>query len=64
MLWDEVYNKYGTDWIYWYIYEKMGSSHPEVLKAYDENDNEICKDVEGLYNLIEEYKKYNNNEEE
>jgi len=47
----EVFGEEGKDWIDWYIYEKDGR---EDLKAYDKEGNEICHNIESLYNTITE----------
>jgi len=45
----EAFGKEGVDWIDWYIYEKDGR---EDMKAWDKEGNEICHDIESLYNTI------------
>jgi len=45
----EVFGKEGVDWIDWYIYEKDGR---EDMKAWDKEGNEICHNIESLYNEI------------
>jgi phosphoglycerol transferase MdoB-like AlkP superfamily enzyme len=45
----EAFGKEGVDWIDWYIYEKNGR---EDLKAWDKYGNEICHNIESLYNEI------------
>jgi hypothetical protein len=47
----EAFGKEGVDWIDWYIYEKDGR---EDMKAYDKEGNEICHNIESLYNTITE----------
>jgi len=47
----EVFGKEGVDWIDWYIYEKDGR---EDFKAFDKEGNEICQNIESLYNTITE----------
>lgn len=58
-LWQEVLTEFGYDWLSWYLYEKNGVSGTprEDLKAWDEEKNEICKDVRGLWEYLikEEY---------
>ena len=45
----------GSDWIYWWLYEKDGD--PD-MKAYDENHNEIpMETMEDLWNYVEQYLK-------
>lgn len=45
------YGEIGGDWISWYIYEKQMSDPP--LKAFDEQNNEICFDIPSLWNHVE-----------
>lgn len=45
----------GTDWIFWWLYEKNGN--PD-MKAWDENHNEIpMETMEDLWNYVEQYLK-------
>jgi hypothetical protein len=45
----ETFGEEGIDWINWYIYEKNGR---EDMKAWDKEGNEICHNIESLYNEI------------
>jgi hypothetical protein len=45
----ETFGKEGVEWINWYIYEKNGR---EDMKAWDKEGNEICHNIESLYNEI------------
>jgi len=47
----EAFGKEGVDWICWYVYEKDGR---EDMRAYDKEGNEICHNIESLYNVITE----------
>jgi len=62
MLWESVLTEHGYDWLCWYLYEKDGiSGEPkEHLSAWDEEKNEICKDLKGLYDYLvrEKYFRY------
>jgi hypothetical protein len=49
----QVFGEENYDWINWYLYEKGCN---DELKAWDENGNEICKNIDDLYELIS-YKK-------
>lgn len=49
----EMYGEDGKDWIDWFLYEKMGSDHPEEMKAWDKDGNEICKNIEELWEMLE-----------
>ena len=53
-LWEELLTQEGTDWLWWYLYEKDGiSGKPKKdLKAWDEGGKVICKDVEGLWKYL------------
>lgn len=48
----EVFGKVGVDWVSWYVYEKDGR---ESLKAFDKEGNEICHNIESLYNEITKF---------
>jgi len=47
----EAFGREGVDWICWYVHEKDGR---EDMKAYDKDGNEICHNIESLYNVITE----------
>lgn len=49
-----IYTKIGVDWINWFMYEK-DFGKDENMKAYALNV-EICRNVEELYNLVNQYK--------
>lgn len=57
LLWEEILDSDGVDWINWFLYEK-GYIHDgigkEDLRAFDENKNEICQDLPSLYELLVE----------
>ena len=59
LLWQEVLTEHGYDWLSWFLYEKNGiSGKPRKdLKAWDKENNEICKDLKGLWTYLikEEY---------
>jgi hypothetical protein len=50
----EVFGETGADWINWYLYEKFPPGSKEPLKAWDENNNEICYDVKSLWEVIKD----------
>jgi hypothetical protein len=52
----EAFTEEGTEWIYWYLYEKESLSGGP-LKAFDKEGNEICFDIPSLYDTIKEYLK-------
>ena len=46
----------GKDWIDWYLYEKPGLfGDREPLKAFDKDNNEICQNIESLWETVKEY---------
>jgi hypothetical protein len=45
----EAFGKEGVNWIDWYVYERDGK---ENMKAWDKDGNEICHNIESLYNEI------------
>ena len=54
LLWKELLTEFGYDWLSWYLYEKDGvSGKPRAtLSAWDEEKNEICKDLKGLWKYL------------
>jgi hypothetical protein len=50
------YGQLGYDWISWFCDEKFSDSR-EPLQAFDKNKREICKDVKGLWTMIEKDRK-------
>ena len=51
----------GKDWIDWYLYEKPGMFSKEPLKAFDKDNNEICHNIESLWETVKEYINEKNN---
>jgi hypothetical protein len=49
------YGEQGGEWISWFLYERRDDR--ETPQAWDEAGNEICYDVESLWNYIEEVRK-------
>ena len=47
----EVYGDTGYDWWSWFFYENSGGKGN--LKAFDENGNKICYDLDSLYEYLE-----------
>lgn len=58
-LWVEVYGNEGWETIEWFVYEKLGHSNPDEIKMFDENGNEICKDIPSLFEYLEKNCKNN-----
>lgn len=48
------YRREGQDWINWFFFEKGDN---EAIKAYDENNKEICRNFDELYDLVEDYER-------
>jgi hypothetical protein len=58
LLWRGILTEYGYDWLSWYLYEKNGiSGKPRIeLRAWDSDQNEICKDLKGLWEYLTQEK--------
>lgn len=54
LLFSAIYTEIGVDWINWFMYEK-DFGKDENMKAYKANV-EICRNVEELYDLVNQYK--------
>ena len=50
-----TFNVEGKDWIDWYLYERPSFSGKEPLKAFDKDGNEICHNIESLWETVKEY---------
>ena len=50
-----IFNIDGKDWIDWYLYERLSLTGKEPLKAFDKDDNEICHNIESLWETVKEY---------
>ena len=55
----EIYGEEGSDWFSWWIYENNFGAGG--LEAYDENNKEILKTIEELWEFLEEKRKIKNN---
>lgn len=52
-LWSVILTKQGYDWFSWFMYEKAYLYElREDMKAHDEHKNEICKDLDSLYDFL------------
>ena len=49
---ESIFDKEGKDWIDWYLYERVGFDG-RILKAFDENNNEICHNIESLWETVQ-----------
>lgn len=55
-LMESVFNEEGKGWIDWYLYERIGFDGG-ILNANDENGNEICHNIESLWETVKPYRK-------
>lgn len=46
----------GVDWIDWYLYERIDFDNKENA-ATDENGNEICHNINSLWETVKPYRK-------
>jgi hypothetical protein len=62
ILLEVYYGKEGTDWIYWYLYERdpVGT----IDQATDKDGNAICYDDKSLWEEVEQCRLENNDEYE
>lgn len=51
-LWKYAYGQEGTDWIYWWLYER-DRNKPTESQCYDENGPLSINTISELYNFIE-----------
>jgi hypothetical protein len=51
-----IFKEEGRDWIDWYLYERPGFK-AEPNMATDENGNEICHNIESLWETVKPYRK-------
>lgn len=56
-----VFGVDGKDWIDWYLYERPSFNGNEPLKAFDKDNNEICHNIESLWETVKEYINEENN---
>ena len=59
MLLKVYYGQQGYDWISWFTDEKFSDSR-KPLQAFNKNKREICKDIKGLWTIIEKDRKSKN----
>jgi hypothetical protein len=55
-LFESIFKEEGKGWIDWYLYERPGF-HGKPNLATDENGNEICHNVESLWETVKPYRK-------
>lgn len=56
LLMECVFNEEGKDWIDWYLYERVGFDG-KILQAWDEKGNEICHNIESLWDTVKPYRR-------
>jgi len=62
-LWVQILTIEGKDWLDWFMYEKDYIEDGKInksIQAWDEDGNEICKDLKGLYNYLLTQKYFKN----
>lgn len=45
----------GVNWITWYMFEKR--PYPDQIHAFDEDDNEVCNNIDELWDIVKDYLK-------
>lgn len=55
-LMEAVFTEEGEDWISWYLYERPGLGDTPN-KATDQDGNEICHNIESLWDTVKPYRK-------
>jgi hypothetical protein len=56
VLMKSIFEEEGYDWISWYLYERDGFDG-KVLSATDSDGNEICHNIESLWDTVKPYRK-------
>ena len=56
ILMKSIFEEEGYDWISWYLYER-DSFEGKVLSANDADGNEICHNIESLWDTVKPYRK-------
>jgi len=56
ILMKSIFEEEGYDWISWYLYERDGF-HGKTLSATDADGNEICHNIESLWDTVKSYRK-------
>jgi hypothetical protein len=51
-----IFEEQGYDWISWYLYER-DAFDGKVLSATDADGNEICHNIESLWETVKHYRK-------
>lgn len=54
-LMEAYFTEEGCDWIVWYMFEKR--PNPDTIHATDEDGNEICTNIDELWELAKDYLK-------
>lgn len=50
-----LFGEPGSGWIDWYLYERKSPCTGEYLTAHDADGNEICHNIESLWETVEEH---------
>lgn len=53
----EVFQEEGYDWISWFLYER-NSFNGKILSATDAEGNEICHNIESLWDTVKPHRVY------
>jgi hypothetical protein len=56
ILMKSIFEEEGYDWISWYLYERDGFNG-KTLSANDVDGNEICHNIESLWETVKPYRK-------
>jgi hypothetical protein len=56
ILMKSIFEEEGYDWISWYLYER-DSFNGKTLSANDADGNEICHNIESLWETVKPYRK-------
>ena len=55
LLVSEVFGADGAGWVDWYLYERQSHRTGEYLTAHNANGEEICHNLESLWETVEEH---------
>jgi hypothetical protein len=56
LLFKSYYSEKGADWIDWFLYERK-NINGSINKVFDNDGNEICKNLKELWLIIEDIRK-------
>jgi len=52
---ESYFTEEGVNWVTWYMFEKRPC--PEQIHATDEDGNEICNNIDELWDIVKDYLK-------